>query len=211
MRAHVRRRRNRAPTFSVVLLSLAVGACAAGRPPPGSVEPGWTETGEASWYGPGFHGRLTASGEVYDMEAATAAHPWLPFGTSIGVENLDNGRSARARVNDRGPFARGRILDVSRAVARELGMLRSGTARVRISILELPPEACRELQVGAFRERGNAERLRRRLARRGLAARREASPDGLVRVVAGPFRDARAARDARERYGGFVRPCARET
>jgi rare lipoprotein A len=90
----------------------------------------------ASWYGDQFHGRPTASGETYDMEGSTGAHPTLPFGTRLRVENLDNGRSTTLTINDRGPFAKGRILDVSRRVARELGMLGPGTARVRITILE---------------------------------------------------------------------------
>lgn len=89
----------------------------------------------ASWYGNPFHGRATASGETYDMEAMTAAHPTLPFGTRVRVENLDNGRSATVTINDRGPFVKDRILDVSRKAARELGMLGPGTARVRITVL----------------------------------------------------------------------------
>jgi rare lipoprotein A len=95
----------------------------------------WTQEGVASWYGEPFHGRTTASGETYDMEAATAAHPTLPFGTRVRVENLDNGRAFTVRINDRGPFAKERILDVSRRAARELGMLGPGTARVRITVI----------------------------------------------------------------------------
>jgi len=108
--------------------------------PPGSPATddfaGWRQTGEASWYGDPFHGRQTASGEVYDMEQLTAAHQTLPFGTRVRVENLDNGRAVTVRINDRGPFVDGRILDVSRQAARELGMIGSGTARVRITVLE---------------------------------------------------------------------------
>ena len=89
----------------------------------------------ASWYGNPFHGRATASGEIYDMEAMTAAHPTLPFGTRLRVENLENGRSVTVTINDRGPFVKDRILDVSRKAARELGMLGPGTARVRITVL----------------------------------------------------------------------------
>lgn len=91
----------------------------------------------ASWYGHPYHGRATASGEVYDMEAPTGAHRTLPFGTQLRVENLDNGRSTTLTINDRGPFAKERILDVSRRVAEELGMLGPGTALVRITILEV--------------------------------------------------------------------------
>lgn len=89
----------------------------------------------ASWYGNPYHGRATASGEIYDMEAMTAAHPTLPFGTRLRVENLDNNRSVTVTINDRGPFVKNRILDVSRKAARELRMLGPGTARVRITVL----------------------------------------------------------------------------
>jgi rare lipoprotein A len=102
------------------------------------VAPGWTEAGVASWYGQPHHGNPTASGETFDQEAATGAHRTLPFGTRIRVENLDNGRSATLTINDRGPFVKDRIVDVSRRIARELGMLGPGTARVRIMVLELP-------------------------------------------------------------------------
>ena len=113
------------------------GPSAAEAPPPGRLV-GWTQTGVASWYGEPFHGRQTASGEVYDMERLTAAHQTLPFGTRVRVENLDNGVIITVRINDRGPFAKGRILDVSRRGARELGMMGPGTARVRITVLEGP-------------------------------------------------------------------------
>ena len=110
------------------------------RTPVPSVESasGWTESGAASWYGQPHHGNPTASGEIFDQEAATGAHRTRPFGTRIRVENLDNGRSATLTINDRGPFVKDRILDVSRRIARELGMLGPGTARVRITVLELP-------------------------------------------------------------------------
>jgi rare lipoprotein A len=100
-----------------------------------TVPEGWSETGVASWYGNPFHGRTTASGERYDMEELTCAHKTLPFGTRIRVENLDNGRAIILRVNDRGPFVKGRIVDVSRKAARELGMLGPGTARIRITVV----------------------------------------------------------------------------
>lgn len=99
---------------------------------------GWSEEGVASWYGEPYHGRTTSSGEVYDMEAMTAAHRTLPFGTVVEVRNLGNGRSTVLRINDRGPFARGRILDVSRRAARELDMIGPGTARIRLTIVEVP-------------------------------------------------------------------------
>jgi rare lipoprotein A len=129
---------------SLVPLLLAVAGCrVAGPPLPPAPPPAadWSEVGVASWYGEPFHGRTTASGEVYDMEAMTAAHPSLPFGTVVHVYNMDNGRSTQVRINDRGPFARGRILDLSRRAARDIEMIGPGTARVRITIV--PSEGAR--------------------------------------------------------------------
>ncbi len=91
--------------------------------------------GQASWYGPGFHGRLTANGEVYNQEALTAAHPSLEFGTQVEVTNLNNGRSVVVTINDRGPYAGGRIIDLSAAAARTLDMISSGVAPVEVTIL----------------------------------------------------------------------------
>jgi rare lipoprotein A len=95
-------------------------------------------TGIASWYGPGFDGQLTASGQVYDMYALTAAHPWLPMGSMVRVVNLKTGASQVARINDRGPFADDRELDLSYTLARRLGILEAGTANVRIELIEEP-------------------------------------------------------------------------
>jgi rare lipoprotein A len=95
----------------------------------------YDETGIASWYGPDFHGKYTANGEIYDMNDLTAAHHTLPLPSLVRVTNLDNGRSIVVRVNDRGPFAKGRILDMSRRSAQLLGYEQSGTAKVRVQIL----------------------------------------------------------------------------
>ena len=92
--------------------------------------------GEASWYGPRFHGRLTASGEVYDMFALTAAHRELPFGSALRVVDLRNGRSVVVRINDRGPFIGDRVLDLSFAAAQELDMVHAGLARVEMELLQ---------------------------------------------------------------------------
>jgi len=100
---------------------------------------GYSETGKASWYGTYFHGRRTASGEIYDMYDYTAAHKRLPFGTLVQVENMANHRQVVVRINDRGPFVRGRIIDVSYTAAQELGMIQSGTARVRLKVLPVAP------------------------------------------------------------------------
>ncbi|MCA1994512.1 MAG: septal ring lytic transglycosylase RlpA family protein, partial [Coleofasciculus sp. S288] len=95
-------------------------------------------SGIASWYGPGFHGRRSASGERYNQNELTAAHRSLPFGTNVQVTNLNNGRSVVVRINDRGPFVRGRVIDLSAAAARVLGLIQSGIAPVRIEVLEAP-------------------------------------------------------------------------
>lgn len=91
--------------------------------------------GRASWYGSRFHGRRTASGERFNAYANTAAHRSLPFGTKVRVTNLRNGRSVVVRINDRGPYSRGRVIDLSKAAAQNIGMLRSGTAPVRIEVI----------------------------------------------------------------------------
>lgn len=96
----------------------------------------YTETGIASWYGPGFHGRATANGETYDQNALTAAHRTLPMPSMVRVTNLDNGRQLVLKVNDRGPFAHNRIVDVSRRAAQLLGFEQQGTARVRVEIMD---------------------------------------------------------------------------
>ena len=93
------------------------------------------ECGGASWYGPGFHGKQTASGSTYNQNAMTAAHKSLPFGTKVKVTNLNNGRSVVIRVNDDGPHIPGRIIDLSQGAAAKIGMLSSGTAPVRLQIL----------------------------------------------------------------------------
>lgn len=97
------------------------------------------EQGGASWYGPGFHGRRTASGERYDMHALTAAHRTLPFGTVVRVRSLVNGREVDVRISDRGPFVRSRVIDLSRAAAAELQMLGLGFKQVSLLVLEPTP------------------------------------------------------------------------
>lgn len=187
----------------------AVIACGGGRQPPmTSVAEGWSEEGVASWYGPGFDGKRTASGEVYDMEDLTAAHPRLPFGTRLRVENLDNGRRTEVRVNDRGPFVDDRIIDLSRAAARDIGMLGPGTARVRLFVVQVSALLeCSLVQVGAFALESNADALGRRLRDDGQAVIVRRSEDGLNRVYIGPYEDLAQAQEARDRYDGILRPC----
>jgi rare lipoprotein A len=99
---------------------------------------GWTETGIASWYGNPYDGRRTASGEIFDMQQLTAAHRTLPFNTWLEVTNLSNRKSVEVRVTDRGPFIKGRIIDLSLASAREIDMIREGVVRVRIKVIAHP-------------------------------------------------------------------------
>ncbi len=145
-------------------------------------------TGWASWYGWQFHGRRTASGEEYDMFALTAAHRTLPFDTRVRVSLIEGGSSIEVRINDRGPFAYDRIIDLSLGAARELGMLRSGVAQVRLQVLHVPPTRYL-LQIGSFRIPDNAHDLLHRLRVRGIPATLE--PFGeFTRVVTEPATEA---------------------
>jgi len=132
-----------------------------------------TQKGIASWYGKDFHGKLTASGEVYNMYAMTAAHKRLPLGTIVKVRNLDNGREIKVTINDRGPYVRGRIIDLSYTAAKKIGIVETGTARVRIKTLGRDAKYIRYIrvdesgtgkkftvQLGAFTDRDNAENLK---------------------------------------------------
>ncbi len=173
---------------------------------------GFSERGIASWYGTKFHGRRTSSGEPYDMYAMTAAHKHLPLPSYVEVTNLENGRKIVVKVNDRGPFAHNRIIDLSYAAATKLGMVDTGTAPVEIRVIPPPgasPTAVTAslepgsaapadvearvryfIQVGAFGERHNAERSVRRMEAAGLSV-----PAGLTeskrlhRVRVGPVDD----------------------
>lgn len=156
----------------LLLLVLGVSGCrrkprAAPAPAPEAVE-GEAETGLASWYGKPYHGRPTSSGEIYDMNAMTAAHRTLPFGTWVRVSNLENQLVTQVRINDRGPFIEGRIIDLSRAAAEAIQMLGSGTALVRLEVASRPAEPASasgrfSVQVGAFQEEANATDLQARL------------------------------------------------
>ncbi len=184
------------PAF-VALLFFVIG-CATSKPPPqqpaGYPRPykvlgkwyqplpdskGFHQRGIASWYGKDFHGKKTSNGEIYDMYAMTAAHKTLPLGTYVRVLNLENNRQLELRINDRGPFVRGRIIDLSYSAAKELGLVGPGTAKVEITALGTPVATDGgtgrtyvqgdyysgnfTFQVGAFANRENAERLKRKL------------------------------------------------
>ncbi|MHC8370259.1 septal ring lytic transglycosylase RlpA family protein [Pseudomonas sp. MDT1-85] len=114
------------------LLSLLAGCASTD-----AIDPhGYDKSGVASYYGAKHHGKRTASGERFNKNSLTAAHRQLPFGTRVKITNLNNDRSCVVRVNDRGPYSRGRLIDVSREAAEQLGMLRSGTAKVRVQALD---------------------------------------------------------------------------
>ena len=189
------------PLIALVVAAVALAGCghhkrARATPPPRPsrhpvvVQPGDTEEGIASWYGHPYHGRAAADGEIYDMEKMTAAHRTLPFQTWVRVHDLDNDRTTEVRITDRGPFIAGRIIDVSHAAARELEMIGPGVARVRIEVIRTPPNAAPALfavQVGAFRDRANAERLRGRMEARYGSARllQRAENPAVWRVLVG--------------------------
>jgi len=178
---------------------------------------GYVERGVASWYGQKFHGRLTSSREPYDMCSFSAAHKTLPLPSYARVTNLDNGRNVVVRVNDRGPFHEGRIIDLSYAAAVRLGLDRTGTARVEVRALgpegtpaaaaatvagaAPAPEGRRIVQVGAYRDKDNARRVVRQLEEAGI---RDVDIDGvrvdgrkLWRVRIGPLAAAAAEDIAR--------------
>lgn len=197
---------------------------------------GYVERGVASWYGPGFHGERTSSGEPYDMYAMTAAHKTLPIPAYAEVTNLRNGRRVVVRINDRGPFIGDRLIDLSYTAAWKLDMLREGTAPVEVRVVtpgpsptttmtaitapssapasaQPGPMASQWLQVGSFVQRDNAERMLARLAAAGISAARidsrEDGPRVLHRVRIGPLSGAVELDDYVERLRLIGIPDAR--
>lgn len=150
--------------FLVVSWMILISGCRARQNyfPEGNVQ-----TGIASWYGPEFHGKSTSSKEIYDMHDLTAAHSTLPLGTYVMVTNLTNGRSVAVRINDRGPFVKDRVIDLSYAAAKALDMIGPGTAQVRIEVLKniSPPASSQKfsVQVGSFVLKENALALKKEL------------------------------------------------
>jgi rare lipoprotein A len=170
----------------------------------------FSEEGLASWYGRRFHGRKTASGEPYDMYAMTAAHPTLPIPSYVRVTALNSGKSVVVRINDRGPFHSKRVIDLSYTAAHKLGYLKHGSTRVRVESLDpaaydTQGEAIREgiyLQLGAFSNAGNAQKLRDRLTRElrfDPARMRLVLDNSLHRVQVGPYPSDEDAHVDRER------------
>jgi rare lipoprotein A len=181
-------------------------------PPPA----GYTEEGNASWYGVPFNGRRASNGEIYDMYKLTAAHRTLPFETMVRVTNLNNGKSTTVRITDRGPFVENRIIDLSLAAAREIESVGPGVVPVRVEVITPgvdPTTGYFTVQVGAFRDPGNAQRLRDRLnvSYSPIFIQQYDSPDGLFyRVRVGKVSGEDAAHQlgeelrAREGFTPFV-------
>ena len=157
-----------ASLLTLALLSACGGRRATARVPAARI--GATEEGIASWYGEPYHGRRAANGEIFDMEHLTAAHPSFPFETWVRVRHLANNKNTEVRITDRGPFVKGRIIDLSRAAAREIDLLRAGTAKVRLTVIPPPKSYLRgrkfTVQVSSLPSKSRAESLQRQLAAR---------------------------------------------
>jgi rare lipoprotein A len=205
------------------LLILVVGCASTKEVTRQRFEPGrevqYREVGLASWYGEEYHGRKTANGEVYNMYAMTAAHRTLPFNLRVRVTNLENGKKAEFRINDRGPFIPGRIVDLSKSGAKELGFLGSGTAKVTVEAIgwtvsgsSPTPEGVYAIQVGSFMEEDNADHFRKELARTHSNVHVvpwESNTSRYYRVRLGSFRTQEEARRyfeilKRENLTGFI-------
>jgi len=177
---------------------------------------GYHERGIASWYGRKFHGRRTSSGELYDMHLATAAHKSLPLPTYVEVTNLDNGRKMVVKVNDRGPFHAGRIIDLSYGAAIKLGVDKTGTAHVDVRALDLEPRRRRGrkvadgtfLQVGAFSKRKTAEALAGKMMAAQLKPVLVQKSKGLYKVWIGPYANQAEIESSKQRVVelGYERP-----
>ncbi len=170
-------------------------------PAPLAVPLGHTEEGLASWYGIPYHGRHAADGEIYDMETLVAAHRVLPFNTWLLVTNLANDKTVKVRIIDRGPFVSGRIIDLSKAAARQIDLLGPGVGRVRLQVIgapvNVPSNDFYGVQVGAFSVRENAEHARLLYAQRYVDARivlKQGSVD-MWRVIVGRDASIEAAQE----------------
>lgn len=186
------------PTAAVAVLALLAGCSrAVVTSPPVPAVTGLEEVGFASWYGAQHQGRRTASGEVFDMNRLTAAHRTLPFGTRLLVTNRDTSQSTEVRVNDRGPFVDGRVLDVSYAAARQLGAVGAGIFPVKLRVIALPGgradapgrDGAFTVQVGSFTSRARAEALRDSVGRDAAIVESTVAGETVYRVRIGSFAD----------------------
>ncbi len=202
--------------FSGIILIFSACSLTPKKPAPGSPAPvqelelGFYQKGIASWYGRPFHGHATASGEIYDMNGLTAAHKQLPLGTRVLVTDLENQRQVEVVINDRGPFVKNRIIDLSKKAAQKLDMIVKGTAMVRLDILELPESISISrkhpfaIQFAAFKNRKSAIRLRDKIARQNSEVfidEIKRSDGSLYRVRLGWFNSRKAARKEARRLG----------
>lgn len=212
--------------LSVAALSACARAVVSTAPAPPPVRVGAEDTGLASWYGHPYHGRRTASGEVYDMNEMTAAHRTWPLGSSVIVTNVDSGQAAEVRLNDRGPFIEGRIIDLSYAAASVLGAVGPGVIPVKVRLVALPGAAPASsaaagpqtapgaapasspsadaftIQLGAFASRSRADGLRLDVERSGdrpTVTEAVVAGETFYRVRVGPYPDRPAAEAAAER------------
>ncbi len=193
----------------VLCLSVSLAACSSQAPRPVSFPGypiGYVERGVASWYGPGFHGKQTANGERYDMHQLTAAHRTLPLGSIAVVRSSSNGRQVTVRINDRGPFAKGRILDLSLAGAQALGMTGNGTDQIELRVVgyqgRVTDMGVLRVQVGSFSEYHNALNLSERAQRLVPGGKIEEAdlPEGRrYRVQVGEFKSEAQAESAASR------------
>jgi len=203
--------------LSFCLIGLFAVSCASA--PERIPVPGTEYTWMASYYADDFHGKPTASGEIFNMYAMTAAHKTLPFGTRLRVKNFSTGKSVTVTVNDRGPFVKGRQIDLSYGAAKALGMIRSGTSPVRVVVIDRDIRYARYIkygniaakgeitvQVGSFRDRGNANRLKDILSHRYKGVymyRARVRGDDYFRVCVGKF-------DSKESAEGVAQKLADE-
>lgn len=175
-------------------------------------DPAYDEIGMASWYGPNFHGRTTANGETYDQYAMTAAHPTLPMPSLVEVTNLANGRTIVLRINDRGPFAKGRIIDVSKAAAEELGFKKQGVTRVRVRVVEEDagprPEAApvEAVAKNALPAQGGTSATQQAMVPKTAAAPSTDTSGQQLFLQAGAFRDYGNARRHADSLSGVGEP-----
>ncbi|BAT72127.1 rare lipoprotein A [Thermosulfidibacter takaii ABI70S6] len=211
--------------FVLLALTIALASCAGKHyeteVPISNVPTGWKQRGLASWYGPKFHGRKTASGERFNMYSLTAAHKTLPLGTYVKVKNLKNGRAVVVKINDRGPFVRGRIIDLSYAAAKKLGMIKDGVVPVEITVIGKPQEVVDRyslynfgyyyVQIGSFKDWFNAIRLAQKVKTTGFPVEiRPVDIEGerFYRVLVGPYTRVGAQRVAyrlkREGYNAKI-------
>ncbi len=127
---------NKGFIFLSVIVFFYIGSCSVSKNTKDTSKFEFYQSGEASWYGPGFNGKKTASGEKFDMNKMTAAHRKLPFGTKVRVTNLKNNKSVIVRINDRGPYKKSRIIDLSKKAAEKIGLVKGGVAPVKIEIVK---------------------------------------------------------------------------